>query len=201
MLQDSETTTEHRTPRPAARIGRDGLAQIGASRFDLAGLRFVVDPEPNEPTEPTEPAEPAEPADPNDPADPAEDPEDPAFEGEFDAKRARSLITKLRADLKAANAAKAAPKPEAQDPKLTGENLRLRIALRAGLDEDLADRLRGSTEEELLADAEKLVARLSPGEKKPLETRTPQAQLRGGTDPNKEPELTSVDVVKAALGR
>lgn len=37
------------------------------------------------------------------------------------------------------------------------ETLRLRIALRKGLDEDWADRLRGGTEEELEADADKLL--------------------------------------------
>jgi hypothetical protein len=194
MLQDSETTTEYHL----ARRGPDGLAQIGPSKFHLRGIRFIVDPEPNDPT--SEPAEPAEdPEGAEDPEEPGQEPEDPEFDGEFDPKRARALITKLRDQLKADAAAKA-PKDAPDVAKTQAENLRLRVALATGLDEDLADRLRGTTREELIADAEKLVARLAPGEKR-LEDRTPKVRLRGGTTPDKDPEVSSDDVAKAILGR
>lgn len=123
--------------------------------------------------------------------------EEDGFEGEFDPKRARALITKLRDQIKARDEGNR-PKSSPDTAKLTGENLRLRVALRTGLDEDLADRLRGTTEDELVADAEKLIERLSP---KKLDDRTPKPKLRGGTTPEKEPELSSEDVVKLALGR
>lgn len=123
--------------------------------------------------------------------------DDDGFDGEFDPKRARALITKLRGQIKARDEANK-PKSNPEDAKLSGENLRLRVALRTGLDEDLADRLRGTTEDELVADAEKLIERLSP---KKLEDRTPRPKLRGGTTPDKDPEVSSDDVAKAILGR
>src|SRR5690606_1676617 len=97
-----------------------------------------------------------------------------------------------------AEAAAKAPKDAPDVAKTQAENLRLRVALATGLDEDLADRLRGNTREELIADAEKLIARLSPN--KP-EDRTPKPRLRGGSNPDKDPETTPDDVVTAALGR
>lgn len=125
--------------------------------------------------------------------------EEPEFDGPFDAKRARRTIDKLRADLKAAKQ-KPAPKDDAETAKVRTENLRLRVALKAGIDEDLADRLRGTTEEELLEDAQKLLDRFYPQDKKP-ESRQPKPRLKGGTDPNKEPELSPDQLVKKALGR
>ena len=125
--------------------------------------------------------------------------EEAEFDGPFDAKRARRTIDKLRADLKAAKQ-KPAPKDDAETAKVRSENLRLRVALKAGIDEDLADRLRGSTEEELLEDAQKLLDRFYPQDKKP-ETRLPKPRLKGGTEPNKEPELSADQLVEKALGR
>ncbi|WP_336647532.1 hypothetical protein [Microbacterium sp. MMO-10] len=198
MLQDS--TNENRMMLTARR-GPDGLAQIGASRFDITGIRFVTDDEGAEGVTGDDQEQDA-----GEDEDGAADEQDSAdegdgFEGEFDAKRARTLITKLRGERdKARQAAADAAKGGKEDPKLQGENLRLRIALRAGLDEDLADRLRGSTEDELLEDAQKLVERLSPKTNK-LEDRTPKPRLRGGTSPEKEPEISSADVAKQILGR
>jgi len=129
--------------------------------------------------------------------------DDAGFEGEFDAKRARNTIGRLRRELKKAKDAKSAPKGSAELTKVQQENLRLRVALKAGLDDDLADRLRGGTEEELLEDAQKLLDRFYPadGEKKKLETRQPKARLKGGSKPNEDPELDAEDIVKKALGR
>jgi len=124
------------------------------------------------------------------------------FEGEFDSKRARKTIDRLRRELKAAKTTKATPKVNGQTAKVQAENLRMRVAIRTGLDEDLADRLRGSTEEELLEDAAKLLDRFYPDDKEDKkETRQPKPKPRGGSKPNEEPDLSAADLVKAATGR
>lgn len=128
--------------------------------------------------------------------------DDAGFEGEFDPKRARRTITNLRNALKAEKAKKGSPKDTVETKRLSQENLRLRVALKAGLDDDLADRLRGETEEELLEDAQKLLDRFYPEkEQEKAKPRQPQARLKGGTKPNEEPELTADKVVAQALGR
>lgn len=185
-----------------ARRGRDGLAQLGPTRFDVAHIRFI-DGEDGASQAEGQDADASDGQDSDGAANDGHasgDGNDDGFDGEFDAKRARTLITRLRDERnKARDEAKAA-KDNPEAPKLQGENLRLRIALRVGLDEDLADRLRGSTEDELLEDAQKLVDRLSPSEKK-LEDRTPKPRLRGGSAPEKEPEMSPEEIVKQALGR
>lgn len=184
--------------RPAARQGRDGMAILGLNRYDVAGIRFAdgedgANPADDATDEEQDSESEEEAPEQDDGAD------DEGFEGEFDPKRARALITKLREQIKARDEGNK-PKPSPDTAKLTDENLRLRVALRTGLDEDLADRLRGKTEGELVADAEKLVERLSPKGPK-LEDRTPKPKLRGGTTPDKDPEVSSDDVAKQILGR
>ncbi len=122
------------------------------------------------------------------------------FDGEFDAKRARTLIDRLRNER---NRARDEAKNAKNSPELTTlqkENLRLRVAISTGLDADIADRLRGDTEDELLEDAQNLIDRFFPKDKK-LEDRTPKPRLRGGSTPGKDPELTPEEIVKQALGR
>ncbi|ANJ26813.1 hypothetical protein [Agromyces aureus] len=127
--------------------------------------------------------------------------EDEGFDGDFDAKRARRTIDRLRREAKAAKADAAAAKQGGPDTSaIQAENLRLKVALKTGLDADLADRLKGTTEDELLEDAQKLLDRFYPEEKK-LPNRQPKPRLRGGKDPDEEPELTADDIVKKALGR
>ncbi len=195
MPQDGDNTM---MIRPLARQGRDGLAMIGPNRFDVAGIRFAegedgANPAADDATDDEQDSTEDEAPEQDEGAD------DEGFDGEFDAKRARSLITKLRGQLKAEREA-SKPKDTPDTAKLQDENLRLRVALSVGLDEDLADRLRGTTRDELLEDAQKLVDRLSPKEAK-LVDRTPKPRLRGGSTPDKEPELTPEQVVQAALGR
>ncbi|MEY4081471.1 MAG: hypothetical protein RL430_1901 [Actinomycetota bacterium] len=190
--------------RTFARIGPDGLAQIGLTRFDVAHVRFENDPEPPERRSEMDPPEDPDPqggkpGDPDDPENP-EDPEDPGFDGEFDAQRARRTIDRLRRER---NDAREKAKGAANSPELSSlkaENMRLKVALSTGLDADLADRLRGDTEDELLEDAQKLLDRFYPENKKP-EPRQPKPAPRGGARPGAEPELTADDVVKAALAR
>lgn len=140
----------------------------------------------------------------NDDENDDEQDDDAGFDGEFNAKRARNTIGRLRRELKKAKEAKAAPKGSAELTKVQQENLRLRVALKAGLDDDLADRLRGSTEEELLEDAQKLLDRFYPaedGDKKKLVTRQPKTRLKGGSKPNEDPEMDAEQIVKKAQGR
>lgn len=132
-------------------------------------------------------------------ADEQDSDDEDGFDGEFDAKRARRTIDKLRNDLKAAKAAKPT-RDSKETATVRAENMRLRVALKAGLDDDLADRLRGETEDELLADAEKLLNRFYP-EKKTLDTRQPRPKFKGGSKPNEEPELSATEAVAKALGR
>lgn len=198
MSQD-DNTQETAT---LARRGHDGLAQIGQSRFDIAHIRFIDGEDGAGQTGDGQDDESDE-QDSDDAADDGQDSgggDEDGFDGEFDAKRARTLISRLRTERNKARDEVKAVKADPEAPKLQGENLRLRVALRVGLDEDLADRLRGSTEDELLEDAQKLVDRLSPAEKK-LEDRTPKPRLRGGSTPDREPELSADDLVKKALGR
>lgn len=184
--------------RPAARQGRDGMAILGLNRYDVAGIRFADGEDGANPADDAADEEQDSESDEDAPEQDDGADDDEGFDGEFDPKRARALITKLRDQIKARDEGNK-PKSSPDTAKLTDENLRLRVALRTGLDEDLADRLRGKTEDELVADAEKLIERLSPSKK--LDDRTPRPKLRGGTKPDKEPELSSEDVVKLALGR
>jgi len=113
---------------------------------------------------------------------------DPADSDPFDAERAQAKIKKandearnLRARLKEleplaqeAERQREASKTEAQRLsdraaaaesellKVRGEAMRTRVALTKGMAADLADRLRGDTEDELSEDADRLLALLKP---------------------------------------
>lgn len=82
------------------------------------------------------------------------------------------------------------------------ETLKLRVALRKGLTEVQAKRLVGATEEELEADAEELLASFGGGEgdkPKPRVSGKPREKLRGGNDPDEEPEETDVRKLGARM--
>ena len=80
---------------------------------------------------------------------------------------------------------------------LESENMRLRVAvkLNGALPQDLIERLRGDTEEEMIEDAEKLLAHFE-GKKPP--TNQPQVKLRGGGNPAVETSLIDSDPDKFA---
>ena len=124
---------------------------------------------------------------------------------EFNPDKAWKLIQNLRTDLEKAKPAVQRVKEledasktevqrlaEARDSeksradKVEGELLRLRVGLAKGLTEAQAKRLVGSTKEELEADADDLLATFGgggrPGSSRPTE------RLRGGGDPDEEPE-------------
>lgn len=114
-------------------------------------------------------------------------------DGGFDSQRALAKIAKvnsenknLRAAKKAAEAKSAELGDKAQRAEaLEAENLRLRVAVKHGLPESLLKRLSGSTEEEMLQDAEELMKMF--GSKAPPSNQ-PKPRLRGGGDPTVEPD-------------
>lgn len=121
------------------------------------------------------------------------DPDEPEDEV-FDADKARDKIRRINSENRnlrqRATAAEAkAQEADGKDEQLTklgAENLRLRIAVKHGLPESLVKRLSGTTEEEILQDAEELMEMF--GNKKPP-TQQPRERLRGGGDPTKPAEV------------
>lgn len=117
-----------------------------------------------------------------------EDNDDGDDAGTFDTDKAREKIRKVNSEnrnlrKRAAEAEAKAKDSEGKDTRLTAleaENLRLRIGVKHGLPEALVKRLTGTTEEEILQDAEELME-LFGGKKPP--TQQPREKLRGGGDP------------------
>lgn len=127
-------------------------------------------------------------------------------EDQFDSTKALEKIRKLNSE--ASNLRKRAKEAEEKAagadesaqrlPALEAENLRLRVGLKHGLPDAIVDRLKGDTEEDLLADAEALLKILSP--QRPPSNR-PTDALRGGGDPTQEPEETDLDKLGSRMFR
>lgn len=121
-------------------------------------------------------------------------------EGEFDADKARDKIRKLNSEAKnlrerakkADEAEQNATDAAKENSTLKAENLRLKVAIKAQLPPELASRLNGSTEEELLEDAEQLL-NLVGGKRPPSDQ--PRERLRGGGDPTAPVEETDLDKI------
>ena len=120
-------------------------------------------------------------------------------EDAFDPEKARAKIRKANSEnrnlrKRATEAEAKAKAAEGKDERVTAleaENLRLRVGVKHGLPEALIKRLSGTTEEEILQDAEELMGLF--GSKKPP-TNQPQTKLRGGGDPTQEAdELGDLD--------
>lgn len=111
----------------------------------------------------------------------------------FDVDRAREKIRKVNSENR--NLRKRAEEAERKAQEndnaterlnaLEAENLRLRVGVKHGLPEAVVKRLNGTTEEEILQDAEELMELL--GGKKPP-TDQPRTKLRGGGDPTNQPD-------------
>lgn len=134
--------------------------------------------------------------------------QEPTDDGDkFDPSKALEKIRKLNSE--AANLrkrvkeaeGKAADTGEKDDriKALEAENLRIRIGARHGLPDTLIDRLKGDTEEEILADAEKLLELVTPAKRPP--TVKPTERLSGGGDPTAEPEETDISKLGARMFR
>lgn len=126
----------------------------------------------------------------------------------WDSERALKKIRKLNNEIRSAKATAAAAKRRAEgmpDPNnerikaLEAENLRIRIGAKHGLPEELINRLQGDTEEEILADAEKLLDLVSVRKAPP--SRRPTENLRGGTEPATEPEERDLDKLASRMFR
>ena len=125
---------------------------------------------------------------------------------QWDPERAKRKIAKLNSE--AANLRKRlneAPKAEdsaAKDRRITdleAASLRLEIALDLGLPKEIASRLQGKDRDEMVADAEKLLELLAPA-KRPA-TQKPTEALRGGLEPDKEPEETDTRKIAERMFR
>jgi hypothetical protein len=114
----------------------------------------------------------------------------------FDSDKAREKIRKINSENR--NLRKRATEAEAKATSandsgervttLEAENLRLRIGVKHGLPEKLVKRLSGTTEAEILQDAEELME-LFGGRKPP--SQQPQQKLRGGGDPTQQEDQIS----------
>ena len=175
-------------------------------------LRFITDPDPgggdsaDKDIDKSTDQEPPEGDDPDD--QDGDDPGEDEGDEPFDAARALKKIHKANAEATAlrkrarAAEAKAATSNE-KDQRITAleaEKLRIRIGYRHGLPDELIDRLQGTTEEEILADAEKLLGAITAG-KKPSPTQRPKEALRGGSKPDEEPEETDPRKLAALVPR
>lgn len=114
-----------------------------------------------------------------------------SFQGEYDPERARNLIDKLRKENNDLRKQKDAPKSDPEKEALARENLQLKVAMELGIPEKLATRLQGATREELLEDAADLMDTVAPRKPK---TNRPQPRLKGGSQPEEEPELSAKDI-------
>lgn len=163
--------------------------------------------------------------DPVDPVHPGDSPE----EEQFDAARAKAKIAKANSEatnlrkrlkelepqlaelakIKDANKSETeklserASKAEQDATSAQSELLRLRVAMRKGLTEAQARRLVGSSEEELEADADELLASFG-GKQDPRPTPPagkPKPALRGGGDPEQPVEETDPRKLAEAIRR
>lgn len=131
----------------------------------------------------------------------------PDWRKEFDPDKAADRIRKLQSEAKNLRERTKAAEEKIGDvdaltkakSDLAAENLRLTVGYELGLPMALAKRLTGATREELIADADELVkiagAGRGPAQRKPVE------DLRGGGDPEKEPEETDLDKIAARMFR
>ena len=119
----------------------------------------------------------------------------------FDPEKAREKIRKINSENRnlRKRAADAEAKSQGADEnakKLTAleaDNMRLRVAVKHGLPESLVKRLTGTTEEEILQDAEELMELF--GSKKPP-TQQPREKLRSPGDPSGAAEIDVDKVVQ-----
>ena len=146
-----------------------------------------------EPQEPEEAPEPQE----NEPEEPGTDSEDDGF----DPDKAREKIRKINSEnrnlrKRAADAEAKAQGVDDKDKQITAQEaeiMRLRVAVKHGLPEALVKRLTGTTEEEILQDAEELMELF--GSKTPP-TQRPKEKLRSPGDPAGNAEIDVEKVVQ-----
>lgn len=123
-------------------------------------------------------------------------PEDADSDGPaaFDAEKALAKIRKANSEARALRERTKTAEDKAADlaataakvPDLEAELVRERVARKLSLPDELVDRLRGATEAEVMADAEKLVALVAP---RPKASSRPVESLQPGSGSTPEPSL------------
>ena len=126
----------------------------------------------------------------------------PEWLEDFDAEKAQRRIKKIQAENKslrgrAKDAETSKDDLSTRNEKLTSRNMALEVGLELGLPERLVDRLRGSTRDEMLVDAQALLALMGGGGK----GRKPAENLRGAASPEREPEETDLSKIGARMFR
>lgn len=130
-----------------------------------------------------------------------EEQDDSDADESFDAREALKKIRKQNSELKSLRARakeaeqKANQSTEEKDRELSmlkSELLRTKVGAKTGLPEQIVERLKGDTEEEMLADAESFLEVVSP--KRPP-SQKPAEALRGGGRPAEEPEETDLSKI------
>ena len=124
----------------------------------------------------------------------------------FDAGKAEARIRKLQSEAKnLRERAKAAEQKAAgadeKDQKISAleaKSLRYEVGFELGLPRELVNRLQGGTREELIEDARALVELMGPT-KASTTTRKPVEALRGGGEPDRQPEETDVRKIGARM--
>lgn len=118
-------------------------------------------------------------------------PEKDAWDGERALMKIRKLNAEVRSAKEKVGKSEVAVQQAAEtNTTLTAENLRLRVGYELGIPLEMVDRLKGESREELLADAEKLLDLIAPSKRPP--SKRPAENLRGGGEPEREPEETDL---------
>jgi hypothetical protein len=189
----------------------DRTARIGLSPFELRGIRLLEgdDGAKSSDTD-TETDTDADEADKETSQEDDDKEADADAKGDkFDSGKALDKIRKLNSETK--NLRERAKKAEEEAathkgssekvPALEAENLKLRIAIKHGLPENLMKRLSGTTEEELLQDAEELLELFGKDGGRPPSNK-PRENLRGtgdttdGGDPTADLDKFAEDVFR-----
>jgi len=132
----------------------------------------------------------------------ADEDAEPDWRKNFDPEKADARIKKLQSEAKNLRERTKAAEEKAtgvdeKDTRITGleaKVLRYEVAFDLGLPRELADRLKGNTKDEMLADAEALVKLV--GGPKTSASRKPSEALRGGGGAAGDAEPVETDLTK-----
>ncbi len=160
---------------------------------------------PDTPERPDEPTDPDQPEAPEAEEQAEVEDDEPDWRKDFDADKAAERIRKLQSEAKnlRARAKEAEEKAKGADEKdtriaaLEATNLQYEVGYDLGLPKELVSRLRGSTRDELIEDAKSLLELVKTPTTRT--TRKPVEALRGGGEPEQEPDETDVRKLAARM--
>ncbi len=186
----------------------DRTARIGLSPFELRGIRLIDGDDGAKPGDDADKGTDTDvdEADKGTSQEDADNDADSDDKGEkFDSDKALGKIRKLNSENKnlrdrATKAEQAAEANKDSGEKVTAleaENLKLRVAVKHGLPESLMKRLSGTTEEELLQDAEELLEMFGKDGGRPPSGQ-PREQLRPGSGNSNDAGDPTADLDKFA---